>query len=335
MAANDKRAQRVMPVTLVVGGDAYLNELNARNVREKVQKSAPDAEIIELDVSTADQYAFDEAVGPSLFGDGTIVIINNLQQADESLVDAIENFCKQTQNSENSENNFVDSSATWVIARHEGGLKGKSIITRLTKAGANTITVPDLKKDDAKLNFVMSIFERHNRSVEPQAAQRLVSVLGSKTGELAALCSQLCFDYDDNPITLDIVDRYLIADPQVTGFFVADKAVAGHAGSAVLAARTAIAQGVDAIALIGALAAKVRVIALAMAIRNGTISSAEAKVNPWALKMAMRQLAGWNSAGVSQCLQSLAWADEQCKGGSSDANYALEKCIMLIAARGN
>lgn len=335
MAANNKRAQRVMPVTLVVGGDAYLNELNARNVREKVQKSAPDAEIIELDASTADQYAFDEAVGPSLFGDGTIVIINNLQQADESLVDAIENFCKQTQNSENSENNFVDSSATWVIARHEGGLKGKSIITRLTKAGANTITVPDLKKDDAKLNFVMSIFERHNRSVEPQAAQRLVSVLGSKTGELAALCSQLCFDYDDNPITLDIVDRYLIADPQVTGFFVADKAVAGHAGSAVLAARTAIAQGVDAIALIGALAAKVCVIALAMAIRNGTISSAEAKVNPWALKMAMRQLAGWNSAGVSKCLQSLAWADEQCKGGSSDANYALEKCIMLIASRGN
>lgn len=335
MAANDKRAQRVMPVTLVVGGDAYLNELNARNVREKVQKSAPDAEIIELDASTADQYAFDEAVGPSLFGDGTIVIINNLQQADESLVEAIENFCKQAQNSENSENNFVDSSATWVIARHEGGLKGKSIITRLTKAGANTITVPDLKKDDAKLNFVMSIFERHNRSVEPQAAQRLVSVLGSKTGELAALCSQLCFDYDDNPITLDIVDRYLVADPQVTGFFVADKAVAGHAGSAVLAARTAIAQGVDAIALIGALAAKVRVIALAMAIRNGTISSAEAKVNPWALKMAMRQLAGWNSAGVSQCLQSLAWADEQCKGGSSDANYALEKCIMLIASRGN
>ena len=102
MEANNKRAQRVMPVTLVVGGDAYLNELNARNVREKVQKSAPDAEIIELDASTADQYAFDEAVGPSLFGDGTIVIINNLQQADESLVDAIENFCKQAQNSENS-----------------------------------------------------------------------------------------------------------------------------------------------------------------------------------------------------------------------------------------
>ncbi len=332
MAAGKKRAERIIPVTLVVGGDAYLNELNARSVREKIQKSAPDAEIIEIDAATADKYSFDEAVGPSLFGDGTIVIIDDLQNADESLVEAIENFCRQAQN---VENNFDEFSATWVIARHEGGVKGKSIITRLTKAGANTITVPDLKKDDAKLNFVMSIFERRNRSVEPQAAQRLVAVLGAKTGELAALCSQLCFDYDDNPITLDIVDRYLIADPQVTGFFVADKAVAGHAGSAVLAARTAISQGVDAIALIGALDAKVRCIALAMSVRNGTISAAEAKVNPWALKMAMRQLAGWNSAGVSKCLQSLAWADEQCKGGTSDANYALEKCIMLIASRGN
>lgn len=332
MAASNNRAQRIMPVTLVVGGDDYLNNLNARTLREKIQKNAPDAEIIELDASSADKYAFDEAVGPSLFGDGTIVIINDLQSADESLVEAIEKFCQQAQN---NENNFDESSLSWVIARHEGGLKGKSIVTRLTKAGAQTITVPDLKKDDAKLNFVMSIFDRHNRSVEPQAAQRLVAVLGGKTGELAALCSQLCFDYDDNPITLNIVDRYLIADPQVTGFFVADTAVTGHLGSAVLSARTAVAQGVDPIALIGALASKVRLIALAMAIRNGTISSAEAKANPWALKMAMRQLAGWSSAGVSKSLQALAWADEQCKGGSSDANYALEKCIMIIASKGN
>lgn len=332
MAASNNRAQRIMPVTLVVGGDAYLNNLNARTLREKIQKNAPDAEIIELDASSADKYAFDEAVGPSLFGDGTIVIIDDLQSADESLVEALEKFCQQAQN---NENNFDESSLSWVIARHEGGLKGKSIVTRLTKAGAQTITVPDLKKDDAKLNFVMSIFDRHNRSVEPQAAQRLVAVLGGKTGELAALCSQLCFDYDDNPITLNIVDQYLIADPQVTGFFVADKAVTGHLGSAVLSARTAVAQGVDPIALIGALASKVRLIALAMAVRNGTISSAEAKANPWAMKMAMRQLAGWSSAGVSKSLQALAWADEQCKGGSSDANYALEKCIMLIASRGN
>lgn len=181
MAASNNRAQRIMPVTLVVGGDAYLNNLNARTLREKIQKNALDAEIIELDASSADKYAFEEAVGPSLFGDGTIVIIDDLQSADESLVEALEKFCQQAQN---NENNFDESSLSWVIARHEGGLKGKSIVTRLTKAGAQTITVPDLKKDDAKLNFVMSIFDRHNRSVEPQAAQRLVAVLGGKQASL-------------------------------------------------------------------------------------------------------------------------------------------------------
>ena len=332
MTASKQRLESAVPVTLVVGGDAYLNELNARSAREAIQKNVPDVELIELDAANADKYAFDEAVGPSLFGGGTIVAINDLQNADESLVEAIEKFCQQTQN---NENNFDESSLSWVIARHEGGLKGKAIISRLSKAGAKTIYVPDLKKDDAKLNFVMSIFDRHKRSIEPQAAQRLVAVLGSQTGELAALCSQLCFDYDDNPMTLDIVDRYLLADPQVTGFFVADKAVAGHAGQAVLAARTAISQGTDPIALIGACASKIRALAVAMAVRNGTISQAEAKMNPWVLKIAMRQIAGWNSAGIAQCLQRLAWADEQCKGGSSDADYALEQCIMLIASRGN
>lgn len=317
------------PLTLVVGGDAYLNELNAKDVRDSIRLKYPEAEILTLDASVANSYAFDEAIGPSLLGDETIVVVNDIQNADDSLVEAIESFAKSYSiNDSSSQNN------RWVIARHEGGLKGKSVITRLTRAGAHVINVPDMKKPAAQLNFVMSIFERSSRSIEPQAAQRLVAVLGNKTDELASLCSQLCYDFDENPISLKTVDKYLVSDPQVTGFFVADKAVAGRTGEAVLAARTAINQGVDPIALIGALAAKMRIISKAIAVRNGEISQAEAKVNPWALNIAMKQLAGWYSDGVCECVKCLAWADEQCKGGSSDANYALEKCIMLIASRG-
>ena len=317
------------PLTLVVGGDAYLNELNAKDVRDSIRLKYPEAEILTLDASVANSYAFDEAIGPSLLGDETIVVVNDIQNADDSLVEAIESFAKSYSiNDSSSQNN------RWVIARHEGGLKGKSVITRLTRAGAHVINVPDMKKPAAQLNFIMSIFERSSRSIEPQAAQRLVAVLGNKTDELASLCSQLCYDFDENPISLKTVDKYLVSDPQVTGFFVADKAVVGRTGEAVLAARTAINQGVDPIALIGALAAKMRIISKAIAVRNGEISQAEAKVNPWALNIAMKQLAGWYSDGVCECVKCLAWADEQCKGGSSDANYALEKCIMLIASRG-
>lgn len=336
MVASSKSSAKVASVTLVVGGDAYLNELNSRDVREKILSSYPEADVVYLDAANSDQYEFNEAVGPSLFSQGNIVVISDLQNSEESFVAAVENFCKESSgNAGNAGNADLETNASWVIARHEGGVKGKSIITRLQKAGAQIITVPDLKKDDAKLNFVLSMFERRNRTIEPQAAQKIVAVLGGKTEELAALCSQLCFDYDDSTITLSLVDRYLLADPQVTGFFVADKAAVGNYGEALLAARTAVSQGIDHIALIGALAAKIRLLAKAIAVRDGSISQAESKANPWAIKMAMRQLAGWNNAGIAECIKCLAWADEQCKSGKSDADYALEYAIMLVASRGH
>lgn len=115
---------------------------------------------------------------------------------------------------------------------------------------------------------------------------------------MAAMCSQLCFDFDDDPITLDLVNRYLTSNPQVTGFSVADKAIAGRTAEAIIAMRSAVEQGTDPIALIGALAMKLRTIAKASAVKAGTITQAQAKTNPWVLKNAMRQLSGWTSAGL-------------------------------------
>ena len=61
---------------------------------------------------------------------------------------------------------------------------------------------------------------------------------------------------------------------------------------------------------------------------------AQAKTNPWVLKNAMRQLSGWTSAGLGQCIRMLAWADEQSKTNGGDPVYALERCIELISHKG-
>jgi DNA polymerase-3 subunit delta len=98
--------------------------------------------------------------------------------------------------------------------------------------------------------------------------------------------------------------------------------------------RSAIEQGTDPIALIGALAMKLRTIAKASAVRAGMISQAEAKTNPWVLKNAMRQLSGWTSQGLGACIQMLAWADEQSKTNGGDPVYALERSIELISSKG-
>lgn len=314
------------PFCIVTGGDPYLNDQAVRDLRRQAQHARPDAEPVELDATVADRYAFDEAVSPSLLSPVSIVIVRNLQNADEPLGETMVAYCRQA---------LADpAQSSIVIAQHEGGVKGKRLVDQLVRAGAYNNKPADLKRTDAKLQFVTQQFEQRRRRIEPAACQQLVAVLGERTGELAAMCEQLCFDFDDDPMSLERVNQYLTANPQVTGFTVADTAMAGNATGAIIAMRSAVQQGTDPIALIGALAMKLRTIAKAAAVRSGTISQAEAKVNPWVMRNTMRQLPGWTSAGLSACIQQLARADEQSKTNGGDPVYALEQAIQLIARKG-
>ena len=321
-----KPSAAATPFHLVYGGDSYLNDRTVRDLKHNAQQRHPDAEVIELDAANTDHYAFDEAVSPSLLSDRSIVIVSNLQNADEKLGDAMVEYCKQACKHPDD--------ASVVICQHEGGVKGKRLVEQLAKAGAYKDAVADLKKSEAKLNFTMQCFERHKRRVDPMAAQQLVAVLGDRIGELAAMADQLCFDFDDDPMTIDRVNQYLTANPQVDGFRVADLALSGRTADAIIAMRSSVEQGTAPIALIGALAMKLRTMAKASAVRAGTISMAEAKTNPWVLKNATRQLSGWTSSGMSACIQMLAWADEQSKTNGSDPIYALERAIELISRKG-
>lgn len=313
-------------LTIVVGGDAFLNTQRVHDLRAAACRERPDAELVELDAGECDAYAFDEAVGPSLLSDSTILMLGNLERADDKLGEALVRYCKQ--------GGGVQDAASVVIAQHEGGQRGKGLLDRLSKAGADRQNIPDLKKFDAKINFVYGMMERQHRRIEPMAAQQLVNVLGDDTGQLAAMCNQLCFDFDEDPISVDTANTYLTADPQVTGFFVADKAVEGRTADAIIAMRSAVEQGIVPIALIGALALKLRMLAKASAIRSGTISPAEAKASPWQIKAASRQLSGWTSAGLGRCIEALAQADESSKSNGGDPVYALECAIELIGAKG-
>ena len=314
------------PVRIVVGGDEFLNRRTIADLKAKAMHARPDAELIELDAGQTDRYAFEEAIGPSLLSDCSIVIIHDVQDADEPLVTSMCAFCRQA--------NEHPQDSSILIAQHEGRARGRRIVDALVKAGALKETVPVLDRDEAKLNFVLSCFERDHRRVEPLAAQRLVAVLGDSTAELASMCSQLCFDFDADPLTVRIVDQYLTANPKVARFTVADRAVEGKTATALIAMRASIEQGADPIMLIGELAAKLRTIAKASAVRSGALTQSEAKIHPWVLKQTMRELPRWTSPGLATCIERLAWADEQCKSNGGDPVYALERCIELIGQHG-
>ena len=83
------------PVTVVPGGDSYLNDARTKALCAQALKARPDADLIELDATSADQYAFDEAVSPSLLSDVAVVKLVNLQNADDKLAEALVAYTKQ------------------------------------------------------------------------------------------------------------------------------------------------------------------------------------------------------------------------------------------------
>lgn len=79
---------------------------------------------------------------------------------------------------------------------------------------------------------------------------------------------------------------------------------------------------------------KLRNVAKAAAVQSGALTENEAKMAPWMMRIATRQLRGWTSEGLSLCFQTLAWADEQCKSNGGDPVYALERSIEFITHKG-
>ena len=108
------------PVTVVPGGDSYLNGMRTKELCSQALQARPDAELIELDATSADQYAFDEAVSPSLLSDTAVVKIINLQNADEKFAETLVSYTKQAAKDPNG--------SSIVICQHEGGVKGRKII---------------------------------------------------------------------------------------------------------------------------------------------------------------------------------------------------------------
>ena len=308
---------------IMFGGDPYANAQRAREAVHAALKDRPDAELMEVNASDAEPYEFDEAVSPSLLAECAVVAVANLQNASEELGEAMVAFAKDASN------------ASVVVARHEGGIKGKRLVDRLEKAGATVVkNIPELKKDEDKLAFVNNEFRRRGRTIMPDAAMRLVGVLGANTGELAAMCGQLCFDFDDDPIDLPTAMRYLTANPQANGFEVADRALEGNAAAAIVALRDATAQGAAIPALVGAIVYKLRLLAKASAVRSGKISRGQAKAPYGQIQLAQRRLTGWTSAGMARAFEALAHADEESKTTGGDPMYALERAVELIARKG-
>lgn len=326
------------PLILITGGEDLLAERAVSRIRQVVTDLDPQIERERVDAAEYEPGRLSQLSGPSLFGGGTLIVAERIEAAADAFVVDATAYVNEFSASGPAE-------GVYMVFRHSGGNRAKPLLDAVRATGAPEITCVPITKDEEKVDFVTQEFRRLGRKASPQAIRALVDAVGSDLRELAAACDQLATDAPGSGegasdqvgtgrIEADVVEKWFGGRVEVTGFRVADAAVAGRADQALSLLRHALATGADPVPLVAAVAAKVRAMAkVGAAGRGRSVDLAGALgMAPWQVDRARRDLSGWSQAGLAQAVVALAEADEAIKGGGRDPVYAVERAVLKIAS---
>ncbi len=311
-------------VVLVSGTEDFLADRAIRLLRDILRAEDPSLEVNDLDASG---YAPGELItlaSPSLFAEPRMIRAFAVEKcSDAFLVETLRYL-------------GAPADDTYLVLRHAGGMRGKKLLdaVRGGLGGGIEIICTELKKDSDKLDFAAAEFSSAGRRATPGALRAIVSAFSGDLAELAGACQQLLSDIDDD-VTERTVEKYYSGRVETSAFRVADVAIAGRHGEALILLRHALASGADPVPLVAAFASKLRTMAKVL---GGYGSAAQLAqkfgLAPWQVERARRDLQGWSDAGVGAAIQLLAETDAQVKGAGRDPVFALERMIGVVSRRG-
>ena len=316
---------RPAPVILVSGIESVLADRATRLLRDTLRAEDPSLEVSDIE---ADGYAPGELLtvaSPSLFGEPRFIRATNVEKCtDAFIVEVME---------------YLESPAddTYLLLRHAGGVRGKKLLDALRGGlgGGIEVVCAELKKDTEKFDFAAAEFGSVGRRVSSGALRALTAAFSDDLAELASACQQLLADASEE-ITEQTVEKYYSGRVETTAFRVADVAIAGRHGEALILLRHALASGADPVPMVAAFASKLRTMAKVSGSRGGSDQVAQQfGLAPWQVDRARRDLQGWDDAGLGRCIELLAETDAAVKGAERDPVFALERMVMAISARGN
>jgi DNA polymerase-3 subunit delta len=315
---------RPAPVVLVSGPETFLAERAIRSLRELLKAEDPSLEIHDIE---ADQYAPGELLtlaSPSLFNEPRLIRVGNVEKCTDAFITEAIDYLG------------APADDTYLVLRHASGVRGKKLLEAIRAGTGNGIEVTclELKKDSEKQDFAAAEFATAGRRVTGGAIRALVGAFADDLAELAAACQQLLAD-DADEITEVTVERYYSGRVETNAFKVADAAIAGRQGEALVLLRHALASGADPVPIVAAFAMKVRTMAkLAGATAPAGQLASRFGLAPWQVDRARRDLQGWDEPGLRTTIETIAETDAQIKGAGRDPVFALERMIGVVAARG-
>ncbi|MGX5680193.1 DNA polymerase III subunit delta [Schumannella luteola] len=315
---------RPAPVVLVSGTEGFLADRAIRSLRDLLKTEDPSLEVSEIE---ADQYSPGELMtlaSPSLFAEPRMIRVTGVEKCTDAFIEETIAYLSQP------------ADDTYLVLRHAGGVRGKKLLDAIRggAGGGVEIACLELKKDTEKQDFVAAEFSSVGRRITGSGIRALVSAFSDDLAELAAACQQLLSDSSDE-ITEVTVERYYSGRVETNAFKVADAAIAGRRGEALVLLRHALSTGADPVPIIAAFAMKLRTMAkVAGSTGSGGQLASKLGMAPWQVDRARKDVQGWSDAGLGAAIEALADADEQVKGAGRDPVYALERLVGVIATRG-
>ncbi len=318
------REPRPAPVVLISGPEDVCAERATARLREYLRAEDPSLEISDIDAADYTAGTLLAVSAPSLFGEPRLVRVGSVEKcSDAFLAEAISYLAGPQE-------------GATIVLRHTGAsVRGKKLLEaiRAGQGGGIEIACPAIKRDADRYDFAAGEFREAGRRIVPAALRSLVAAFTDDLTELAAACQQLIADVEGD-IGEQIVERYYGGRVETSAFTVADTAIAGRYGDALVSLRQALASGADPVPMVAAIAMKLRTMARVAGSRepSGALA-ARLGMKDWQVDRARRDLAGWNQDSLGLAIQAAARADAEVKGASRDPVFALERLVTVIATR--
>lgn len=318
------RSPKPAPIVLVSGPEEICAERAIAGVRDILRAEDPSLEVSDLDASDYTSGTLLAVTSPSLFGEPRLVRVGGVERCSDAFLAEALSYLTMPQ-----------EGAT-VVLRHTGSsVRGKKLLDaiRAGTGGGVEVACPAVKRDSDRYDFAAGEFQAARRRIAPPALRALVGAFSDDLTELAAACQQLISDVEGD-VTEQIVDRYYGGRVETSAFTVADTAIAGRYGDALLALRQALASGSDPVPMVAAFAAKLRSMARVAGSREPAAALASRLgMKDWQVDRARRDLSGWTQASLGMAIQACARADAEVKGASRDPVFALERLVTVVATR--
>ncbi|MGW0036674.1 DNA polymerase III subunit delta [Gordonia sp. NPDC003376] len=306
---------------LLLGDDDFLTGrvIDAVAV-ERSEASGTDVPVTRVRAGDVTGPEIAELLSPSLFAEERIVVVEAAAEAGKAPAALV------------SETAAALPDGVTLMVIHTGGGRAKSMVSDLRKAGATEHTCETPRWPSERMTFVRNEFRQLGVRASNDIVELVVESVGAQLRELAAACAQLVAD-TGGKVTEEKVRLYYQGRPEVTGFEVADRAVAGDRAGALESLAWALHHGVARVLLADALAEAVHSIARVRAMGNVGAASAASELGmpPKRVQKVQTQAKAWDSASIAQAVVVVAGLNGDVKGQAADADFALVSAVSKVA----